>query len=82
MSDALSFLLARYDFAAVTPHDSTNLSVVPRAIYVGGTGNLQAVQHDGTVVEFTAVQAGTLLPIRPIRINSTLTTASAIVAIN
>jgi hypothetical protein len=81
MSDALSFALGRYDFVAVTPHDSTNFTRIPRGIYVGGVGNLQAVKHDGTVVEFTAVQAGTLLPIRPKRINSTDTTASAIIAL-
>jgi hypothetical protein len=81
MSDALSFALGRYDFAAVTPHDSTNLPKYPRAIYVGGVGNLQAVMHDDTVVEFLAVAAGTLLPIRPKRINSTDTTATSIVAL-
>lgn len=69
------------DFAAVTPHDSTNFTTVPRAIYVGGAGNLVAIGAGGDAVTFVGVAAGTLLPIRPTRINSTNTTATSIVAL-
>lgn len=72
-------------FAAITPHDSTLLSKVagdyPRAIYVGGAGNFVAVRPDGNTVTFTAATAGSIIPIRYIRINSTNTTATALVAL-
>ena len=69
-------------YEAVTPSDSTDLTTLARAIYVGGAGNVVAVQHDGTAVTFTAVPAGTVLPIAVRRINSTSTTAAAIVALH
>ena len=69
-------------YEAVTPSDSTDLTTLARAIYVGGAGNVVAVQHDGTAVTFTAVPAGTVLPIAVRRINATNTTATAIVALH
>lgn len=70
-----------YRFAAVTPHNSTNLPAGVRGIYVGTGGNLVAVDLDDNAVTFTAVVGGTLLPIQVKRINSTSTTASNIVAL-
>jgi hypothetical protein len=51
-------------------------------VYVGTAGNvaLMAV-GDSAAVTFTAVPAGTILPIRIKRVMSTNTTASTIVAI-
>ncbi len=49
-------------------------------IWVGGAGIVKAVMQDGTLVEFTCV-AGTLLPIRAIRIFSATTTATLMVAL-
>lgn len=49
------------------------------AIYVGGAGIVQVVQKDGTVVPFTAV-AGSTLWVNAIRVNSTNTTATLMVA--
>jgi len=69
-------------YSAVTPSDSTDFDSICRAIYVGGAGNLVAVRHDGTAVTFTGVPAGTVLPIAVRRINSTSTTATAIVALH
>ena len=66
---------------SVTPHDSTNLTYWPRAIYVGGAGNISAVDINNNAVTFTGVAAGSVLPIRPKRINSTGTTATGLVAI-
>jgi len=68
-------------FVAVTPHDTTNLTVPARALYVGGAGNLVAINGSGTAVTFTGLLAGTILPIRTTRVNATNTTASAIVAL-
>ena len=66
---------------AITASDSTNLTYLTRAIYVGGAGNVVAVFPDDSTVTFTAVPAGTVLPLVVKRINSTSTTATAMVAI-
>jgi hypothetical protein len=68
-------------YAAVTPSDSVDFTTLARAIYVGGAGNVVAVQHDNTAVTFSNVPAGTVLPIACRRVNSTSTTATAIVAL-
>ena len=65
----------------VTKHDSNDLVKVSRGIYVGGGGDVAAVMADGTVLTFSAVPAGTLLPIRCKRINSTNTTATLMLAL-
>jgi len=69
-----------YTFEAVTPHDSTNFKLC-RSLYVGGAGNVVAVDNDGNAVTFTGVPAGAILPIAVKRVNSTNTTATAIVAL-
>lgn len=60
--------------------DSTNLAVVPRAIYVGVSGDVAAVGIDGTVCIFKSMAVG-WHPIRPRRINSTNTTATNIIGV-
>lgn len=68
-------------YAAVTPHDSTNLTTNARSLYVGTGGNVVAVGLDDTAVTFSNVPDGTILPIACKRVNSTSTTASSIVAL-
>lgn len=68
-----------YGFFAITPHDSTNFTLYPRGIYVGGAGNVVAVTIDDTAVTFIAVPAGSILPIRCKRVNNTSTTATSLV---
>lgn len=76
------FLGSGLKFAAITPSDdAANDIAMTRAVYVGGAGNMVAVDADGTATTFTAVPAGTTLPIRVRRINNTNTTATAMVAI-
>jgi len=74
-------IFAATDWETVTPSDSVNLTDVPRAIYVGGTGDVVAVSADGSVKTFANVSAGSILPIRPVRINSTSTTATSLLAL-
>ena len=74
-------VFAAKDWEAVVPHNSTDFTYVPRAIYVGGTGNIAAVSEDGSVEIFYNVSAGSILPIRPVRINSTNTTATQMLAL-
>jgi hypothetical protein len=66
--------------AAVTPHDDNDLDYVTRAIYVGGTGNINVTMDGGETVILVAVQRGTMLPLRVTRVLATDTTATAIVA--
>lgn len=75
---------------SITPSDTVaigettagdGLAKAPRAVYVGGAGNVVAVNDDGTTATFTGVPAGTVLPIMPKRINATSTTATALVAL-
>jgi hypothetical protein len=45
------------------------------AVYVGGTGIVNAVFEDGSIVPFTAA-VGEILPIKIIRVTSSTTTAT------
>jgi len=66
---------------AVTPHDSTNFAREMEGLYVGVTGDVVVVLPSGTAITFVGVPAGTILPVRCIRVNSTSTTATSIVAL-
>lgn len=68
-------------FVAITPSNSTDLDALTKAVYVGGAGNLVAVDWAGNTCTFTGVLAGTVLPIRVRRINSTSTTATNLVGL-
>jgi hypothetical protein len=64
---------------AVTPSDSTDLAYTSRALYIGGAGNLVVTMAGGGDVTFSAVPAGSILPIRVSRVKATSTTATSIV---
>jgi len=67
--------------AAITPHDTTNIATGPAdAVYVGGAGNVVVVFENDSTVTMTA-PAGAILPVRAKRVNSTSTTATALVAL-
>lgn len=63
---------------AITPSDTVDLNAQdrPRAIYVGGAGNIVFVF--GTATATVPVLAGAIIPVRPTRINATSTTATSI----
>ena len=67
-------------YFSITPSDSVNYDKC-RALYVGVSGNVQAVQPNGTVVPFLNAVAGSVLPIETIRINATSTTATDLVGL-
>lgn len=69
------------DAAAVTPSDSVFFTSMARALYVGGVGNVTLVTALGATVTFTAVPAGTTIPLRCARVNATGTTATNMVAL-
>jgi hypothetical protein len=67
---------------AVTPHNSTDLAVASRALWVGGAGNISVEMVGGqSAVVFTGIPAGTWMPLRVTRVNSTSTTATSIVSV-
>lgn len=69
------------DAVAVVPDDAADLSFLPRAIYIGQTGDVSARLAGGQAVLFQNVQAGSVLPVRAMGINATGTTAAGIVAL-
>ena len=76
-SDVDSVMSSARDAFAITPHDTTELTLTPKAVYVGGAGNLVVRLVDDTVdVTFSNVPAGTLLPIRPKLVKTTSTCTS------
>ncbi len=81
-------------YEAVTPSDtinftgpSDNIAAGPsgdalcNAIFVGVGGVVIAIRDDDTAVTFTGAVAGSILPIKAKRINSTSTTATDMVAL-
>ena len=61
---------------AITGNDSTDLTIFPRAIYVGGAGNVKVITLGGDTVTFSGALAGTIIPVRVTRVFSTGTTAT------
>lgn len=59
------------DGAAVTKSDSTVVAF--DAVYVGGTGDLVVTTPLGTVLTFSAVPAGSIIPIRCNRVMAATT---------
>ena len=66
----------------VTPSDSVDLTTVARALYVGAAGDVAVLMNDDSTATFVGVAAGSILPIRVKRVNSTSTTATSIVALS
>lgn len=67
---------------AVAPHDVNELAQIPRAIYVGGAGNITVRLADSPAdVVFMNVPAGAILDIQPRFIRATGTTATLMVAL-
>lgn len=65
---------------AVTPSDLADLAVVPRALFLGGAGDLTVtLKDDAAAVTLTGAAAG-WHPIRARRVWATGTTATTIVA--
>ena len=72
--------VSAYDAAAVTPADDGALRVT-RALYVGGAGNVKVDMALGNTVTFSNLLAGSILPVQVVRVYSTDTTATNIIAL-
>lgn len=81
MATSSSNLSVGRDAFAVVPHASTNHPSSARALYVGTAGNVTLVTPAGTVILFTNVPAGAILPVESIRVNAVGTTAAAMVGL-
>ena len=68
-SDTVNFDGSTYSASASTK------AIPADAIFVGGAGVVVAIFEDGSLAPFT-VLAGTVLPLKCIRVNSTSTTAT------
>jgi hypothetical protein len=70
---------------AITPADGSALDTVPKAIYVGVTGDITMVGVDAASgaagVLFKNCVAGSIIPFRPREIKATGTTATNIVGL-
>jgi hypothetical protein len=67
------------DAFAVTKSDSTIFFC--RGLYVGGAGDVVVTMVGGSVVTFSAVPAGSILPVRCTQVRAA-TTATLIVGLN
>lgn len=66
---------------AVTPNDAAELTLLPKALLVGGAGTVVLRPVDSTADVTVAVVAGQIVPIRAQFVRATGTTATAIVAL-
>lgn len=66
---------------AVTPSDAAELTLLPKALLIGGAGNVVLRAVDSPVDVSVAVVAGQIVPIRARYVRATGTTATAIVAL-
>jgi len=67
--------------AVISPSDTVNLPTVCKAIYVGVTGDVKVdLTQTGTAIVFKAVPVG-ILPVQAMRVYSTGTTATNLVAL-
>jgi hypothetical protein len=67
---------------AIIPHDANDLADLPKAIYVGGGGDVALMAAaDTTSRIFKAVPVGAILPIRARRVLVTGTTATNLIAL-
>lgn len=67
---------------AITPSDSADLPIVPRAIFVGGAGNITLrLVDDSANIVLNGCLAGSIIPVRANKVMSTGTTATNLVAL-
>lgn len=73
--------LPAVDGAAITPSDTVDFANVARGVYVGVSGDVVIVTPTGSVLTFKNAAQGSVLAICTMRINSTGTTATNLVAL-
>lgn len=77
-----AWLIVKSDTTVFPPMATAGSPIqVTKAVYVGGTGDLNVVMNGGQTVLFSAVQAGSLLPISVKQVLSTNTTATLMIGV-
>jgi hypothetical protein len=79
--DARSVAGSAQSGEAVTPSNSTDLSILTRALYVGTGGDLTVTMAEGGDLTFVGVAGGSMLALRVSRVKATGTTADDIIAL-
>lgn len=69
------------EFFAITPNNSLDIPLRPRALWVGVAGNITCIDQDGVTTLFSNLNVG-WHPFGPVRILATGTTASGIVGVS
>lgn len=67
--------------AGITPNDSTDLDPIPRGIFVGGAGDITIRDKSGNDETYTIAAAPFVLPFRGVRVLSTGTNATNLIAL-
>lgn len=65
----------------ISGSDSTNLEYITRGIYVGGTGDIKVDMAQSGSVIFRNALAGTIIPVRAVKVYSTGTDATDLVGL-
>ena len=82
--------LQAYRAAAVTPSNTVDIPSVSTqdgtgnngcVLYIGGDGDVKVTTAGGDTVTFTGLLAGMLIPVQVLRVSSTDTTATNIIAL-
>lgn len=81
MKDASGYDAPASNAFVVTPADGSNLTHAARALFVGGAGDIRVDTLGGDTVTFASVLAGSILPVRVLKVYSTGTTATNLVAV-
>ena len=66
----------------ITPNDAVDLSEVTRALYVGTSGAVAVSFASGAELVLANVPAGSVLPLRLVRVRATGTTAGNLVGLS
>ncbi len=69
------------DATAIVPDDGADLPAATRALYVGGSGDLQVQMVSGQTATFVNMQAGVVYPLRVARVMATGTTATGLMGL-
>jgi hypothetical protein len=65
----------------ISADDGSDLPEITRALYVGNAGNLALVMQTGAQVTLRNIAAGSVLPLRVVRVLASGSTAGAVVGL-
>jgi len=72
--------VAAHGAASVTPSDSAEIPIT-RSLFIGTNGNIKVTMADGQEITFINLTAGTIFPIQVVKVWSTETTVTTVIAL-